>query len=227
MIEMSTSKSWGSMVGETGRSAGDSPLEPLFMGGGRPAGVGFDGVETALGDLDQDKVGGDHSDQDEEEADRERGEPEQVGQGCEGQYGADDGAADRGRDHGLAWPAREEGDPAGPDEEHDEGLGGEGLDEPTAAELVVAGVQDLQHHEEGEEVEDGADRPKHTHEPSDEADVPGRWSDEDFGVDTVGGDGELAYVVEEVVEQDLGWEHGQEGKEQRGAGRAEHVPEVG
>ena len=47
-----------------------------------------------------------------------------------------------------------------------------------------------------------------------------------LGVDVVGGDGQLAGVVEQVVEQDLRGQHRQERQEQRGAGGAEHVPEV-
>jgi hypothetical protein len=46
-------------------------------------------------------------------------------------------------------------------------------------------------------------------------------------LDAVGGDGELAGVVEQVVEQDLGRQHRQKRQEQRGAGGAEHVAEVG
>ena len=45
-------------------------------------------------------------------------------------------------------------------------------------------------------------------------------------VDVVGGDGELAGVVEQVVEQDLRGQHRQERQEQRRAGGAEHVAEV-
>jgi hypothetical protein len=48
-------------------------------------------------------------------------------------------------------------------------------------------------------------------------------------VDLVGGDRELAGVVEQVVEQDLRGQHRQERQErqeQRGAGRREHVAEV-
>src|SRR5664279_3395634 len=40
------------------------------------------------------------------------------------------------------------------------------------------------------------------------------------------GNGELAGVVEQVVEQDLAGQHGQEGQEQRRAGGGEHVAEV-
>ena len=45
-------------------------------------------------------------------------------------------------------------------------------------------------------------------------------------VDVVGGDGQLAGVVEQVVEQDLRRQHRQERQEQRRAGGAEHVAEV-
>ena len=88
------------------------------------------------------------------------------------------------------------------------------------------GVQDPQHHEEGQEVEDRADRPEHRHEPADEADVPGGGAGDGLGVDPVGRDRQLADVVEQVVEEDLGREHRQERQEERCAGGAEHVPEV-
>ena len=45
-------------------------------------------------------------------------------------------------------------------------------------------------------------------------------------VDVVGGDGHLAGVVEQVVEQDLGRQHRQERQERGGDGDAEHVAEV-
>ena len=45
-------------------------------------------------------------------------------------------------------------------------------------------------------------------------------------VDPVGGDGELACVVEQVVEQDLRREHRQERQQGRGGRGAEHVAEV-
>ena len=66
------------------------------------------------------------------------------------------------------------------------------------------GVEDPEHDREGEEVEQRADRAEEEHEPADEADVPVRRARGSCsGVDVVGGDGELAGVVEQVVEQDL------------------------
>ncbi len=46
---------------------------------------------------------------------------------------------------------------------------------------------------------------------------------EQFLVDLVGGDGQLADVLEQVVEQDLAGQHRQEAEEERGAGGAEHT----
>ena len=88
------------------------------------------------------------------------------------------------------------------------------------------GVEGAEHDREGGEVEERADRPEGEHEPSDELDVPVRGAGEQLGVDEVGGDGHLAGVVEEVVEQDLAREHGQERQERGGDRGAEHVPEV-
>jgi hypothetical protein len=54
-----------------------------------------------------------------------------------------DKCAGHGRDqHGEAGAAAEEWDSPGADDVHHQGLGGEGLDEPAAAELAVAGVED-------------------------------------------------------------------------------------
>ena len=73
---------------------------------------------------------------------------------------------------------------------------------------------------EGAEVEDGADRSEHRHEPADECDVPVCGAAELFVVDVVAGDGRLADVVEQVVEQDLGWQQragtGRSGRCRRG-----------
>ena len=55
--------------------------------------MGLGGVEAALGELDEHEIGGDHADEDEEEAERQRGEAEEVGEGAERQDGADDRAA--------------------------------------------------------------------------------------------------------------------------------------
>jgi hypothetical protein len=53
--------------------ASGAPLEvalvALLLGWPRPAWVGLGGVEAALGDLDEQQVGGDHPQQDQEEAD--------------------------------------------------------------------------------------------------------------------------------------------------------------
>ena len=79
---------------------------------------------------------------------------------------------------------------------------------------------DPQHDAEGHEVEHRAQRPEEEHEPADERDVPVRRSAQLLLVDVVGGDGQLAGVVEQVVEQDLRRQHRQERQEQRRAGGA-------
>ena len=53
-----------------------------------------------------------------------------------------------------------------------------------------------------------------------------RRSNELLLVDAVGRDRHLAGVVEQIVQQDLEWEHRQEGQERGGDCDAEHVPEV-
>ena len=184
------------------------------------------GVEAALGELDERQVGEDHPQQDQEEADRQRGESECVGDRRERQDGPDDRAGDRGDEHGNTWSAAHERDPPRANDEHHEGLRGEGLDEPSTAELGVTGVQDDEHDEEGHEVEDRADRSEDAHEPTDEGDVPCRWAGQDLAVDPIGGDRQLTDVVQQVVEQDLRRKHREEREEQRRPCRAEHVSEV-
>src|ERR1700736_4103431 len=98
-------------MGEARRSTSDAPLVPLLVGEGRSPGGCVYCVEAALGDLDEDEVGGDHPDQDEEEAERQRGEAEEVGEWCERQGGTHDRAGDRGDDHWDAWSAPDEGNP--------------------------------------------------------------------------------------------------------------------
>ena len=172
------------------------------------------------------QVGDDEGDEHGEERGRERREAERVVERALGDQGAD---GHDGEDRGEQRPRRaapEERDSPGADDEHDEGLGGERLDEPAGAELGRGGVEDPEHDGEGGEVEHRADRAEADHEPADEADVPVRRAGELFLVDAVGGDGHLAGVVEQVVEQDLEREHRQERQERGGDGDAEHVPEV-
>jgi Recombinase len=65
----STRWSWGGVVGEAGGAPLDAPLVAFLLGWPQPVGVGLDGVEAALGDLHEQQVGGDHPEQDQEEAD--------------------------------------------------------------------------------------------------------------------------------------------------------------
>ena len=88
------------------------------------------------------------------------------------------------------------------------------------------GVEAPQHDAEGDEVEYRADRAEEEHEPADEAHIPPAGGRHLLGIHLVGRDGQLARVIQQVVEQDLRGQHGQEGQEQRRPGGAEHVPEV-
>src|SRR6185312_8279554 len=62
--------------------------------------------------------------------------------------------------------------------------------------------------------------------PPDESRVPAGGAGELLGIDVVGGDGQLAGVIEQVVEQDLRGKHRQERQEQRRSRGAEHVLEI-
>ena len=86
-------------------------------------------------------------------------------------------------------------------------------------------MQHAEHHREGQQVEQRAERPEEEHEPADKREVPVRRSAQLFLVDLVGGDGELARVVEQVVEQDLDGSIGRKVRKRRASG-AEHVAEV-
>ena len=68
--------------------------------------------------------------------------------------------------------------------------------------------------------------PNSEHEPADEGDVPVRRGVQLLGIDAVAGDGELAGVVEQVVQQDLPGKHREEGQHDGRDRCAEHVPEV-
>jgi hypothetical protein len=80
----SATSGWGGVVGEAGGAPLDVPPAPFLVGWDRPARVGLDGVEAVLGDLDQDQVGGDHSEQDQEEAERQGGKPEEASERVNG-----------------------------------------------------------------------------------------------------------------------------------------------
>jgi hypothetical protein len=193
---------------------------------GRGRGV-VEAVERVLADLHQHQVDHDDPGQGEEERARQGLEAQEVGQVAGvGQHRADDGYADRSERHRRARDAADERDRPGADHEDDQGLGGQGLHEPAGLEQGRAGVEHPQHDAEGGEVEQGADRAEEDHELADEADVPAGGLGDLFRVDVVGGDDQLAAVIQQVVEQDLRGQHGQELQEDRCPGRAEHVPEV-
>src|SRR5271165_6444786 len=84
----------------------------------------------------------------------------------------------------------------------------------------------MQHHIEGEEVEDGADGSDEHHEIADKANVPALRFLQVSLVNVVGGDGDLGQVVKQVVQQDLRGQHGQERQEERSSRHAEHIAKV-
>ncbi|MCY1230899.1 hypothetical protein D9M69_386740 [compost metagenome] len=94
-------------------------------------------------------------------------------------------------------------------------------------EEPLAGMKDRQHHVEGEEVEDRADRADNQHEIADEIHVPVAGMDQVIIIYPVQWNGQFGYVVKEIVEQDLHRQHREEGENKRGAGHAEHVAEIG
>src|SRR4029453_19526709 len=103
----------------------------------------------------------------------------------EGQGDADRSAGEGRREQRPARATAEEGDSLRADDEDDERLAGERLDEPAGAEERLAGVEDEDHHREGEKVVQGADRTEEGHEAADECDVPLRGPSEGLTVDLV------------------------------------------
>ena len=110
----------------------------------------------------------------------------------------------------------------------DQGLGQQRFDEPAGLEQsgIVPRAEHEQHHEEGQVVEDRADRSDQQHEAREVADVPLARHRQVFLIHVVGRDGGLGEVVQQVVGQNLDRQHRQERQEDAGAEHAEHVPEV-
>src|SRR5438046_2583991 len=181
--------------------------------------------QSACDQLHEDEIGHGDSAEEHEVRAREWHEAERSGQRGEGQDHADQHHEHRGHRQREARPAAQ-GIASGPDDEEDERLGRERLDEPTRLEQSFGGAKDPQQHPKREEVVDRADGPDHHHEPLDDPDVPPLRGPDEFFVDIVGGDGDLGEIVEEVVEQDLGRQHRQEGQEEERTRHAEHVAEV-
>src|SRR6266480_3314809 len=84
----------GGVVGEAGGAPLEVALVALLLGWPRPARMGLDRVEAALDEFDEQQVGGDHPEQDEEEADRQGSEPEEASQWGERQDRADERAGE-------------------------------------------------------------------------------------------------------------------------------------
>jgi hypothetical protein len=91
---------------------------------------------------------------------------------------------------------------------------------------VASDSTNPQHDAEGRDIKQRADWPEKQHEPADETHIPARRAGELLGIGAVGGDGQLAGVIDQVVEQVQRRQHRQERQEERGARSAEHVPEV-
>src|SRR5271157_5330608 len=92
--------------------------------------------------------------------------------------------------------------------------------------LRFARVEEMQQYIEGQEIEEGADRSDKDHEIANQTDVPMLRLFEVSLVNIVRGNGELAYVIKKVIEQDLRGQHGQEPQEERSPGHAEHISKV-
>src|SRR5579859_10347 len=94
-------------------------------------------------------------------------------------------------------------------------------------ELLLAGVQHIEKHIEGQEVVDGADRSDKDHKVADQPNVPMLGRAHIGIVHIVGGNGDLRHVIEKIVQQNLRGKHGKKWKKQRSSRHAEHVAEIG
>ena len=88
-------------------------------------------------------------------------------------------------------------------------------------------IEDPQHNEEGEEVEDRTHGSDKDHKFADQANVPAVRLFDVTLVDMIGGNRNLRQVVQEVVEQDLFWQHGQEWQEDVRPRHTKHIAEIG
>jgi len=104
--------------------------------------------------------------------------------------------------------------------------GRERLHEPTGMEEHSTSVEDPQHNEEGQEVEDRADRPDEDHKITNQFDIPVLRLFDVAGIHVIGWNGHLREIVEEVVEQNLRRQHGEEGQEDIRPRHTEHIAEV-
>ena len=131
-------------------------------------GVAQSGVEPNFCAFDENQVHDDHSEKDEEEAERQTRESKSAGQRREGNKCADHGRSDGKRPHRDTGAASEEWSPPGSDDVNNERLRREAFNEPSAAKLRVSCMQDRQHHPEGREIEERTDGSERDHESADE-----------------------------------------------------------
>ena len=112
------------------------------------------GVEENLGHFDECEVKHRHCYEDGEESERKTAEPES---GCErGKRNqcTDAGGRDWRAQHQDSRTTAKERCPTRSNDKHNERLGRETLDEPSAAEFGVSGVEDDEHDKESREVEE-------------------------------------------------------------------------
>jgi len=138
------------------------------------------------------------------------GQTERVRQGRNRQPGADCDDDQRSGDQRPTGPALEKWDFVGANDMDDERLGKERLHEPAGVEQgrVMLAVENVQHHEKRQVIEDRADRPDKQNKSQDFANRPCARLGQPFGIHLVGGDGGLREVVQEVIGQHLDRQHG-------------------
>src|SRR5208282_4750001 len=92
--------------------------------------------------------------------------------------------------------------------------------------LRFACMEEMQQHIESQKVKDGTYRSDIDHEIADQTDIPALGLFEVSLVNIVRGNGELAYVIKKVIQQDLRGQHRQERQEERSRRHAEHISKI-
>ena len=183
-------------------------------------------VKYEVGPLRCGDIAGDDSRQQEQENRFDRTQAQRRRERSEGQ--------DQGRSHhGYGrpeqrgtWPALPERSAAAHHEYHKAG-GYDRFQEPTGAKSRRVGTHQQSQRAKRRVIEHRTEGAEHEHEIADRADIPATRHGQQFGVNTVGGNGHFRQVGEHVHQQDLLRQQGQKRQKQRGARHAEHVAEVG
>src|SRR5450432_2206901 len=111
----------------------------------------------------------------------------------------------------------------------DQGLGKQGFDEPASLKQcwIVPRIEDVEHREISDIIEDRADRTDEQHEFRDVANVPLPRYRQILRIDVVGRNRGLREVVKQIIGEHLDRRHRQKRQEDTGPEYTEHVAKIG